>query len=256
MTAQVEQCITFQESICIGPKGVDIDIFNTSLPSADDCCNACSRSVDCRGWTFKSGTCSLKSLCPLTGWPPDPASTSGATLSPPASPIPPRCSDAEDAYGWPKFSSRAELLRSAWAAYFEHVYGAVPEVGYPICIWDFWYLDRDGYERAGIAGHPVKAVNDWLHGMDQVDVGGLYDVKVTDVNKGSYKTGLWIKHLKGGYGRKGFGAAGNHQWIEVRHQGGGVTGEEVGMWFLYAPGSGVWLNTGAGFLRSGVLYLM
>ncbi|CAE6970660.1 unnamed protein product [Symbiodinium necroappetens] len=243
MTAQLAQCITFKESICVGPKGVDIDILNTSLPSADDCCKACSTSVECRGWTFKSGSCSLKSLCPLTGWPGDIASTSGATLSPPGPPIPSRCS-AEETYGWPKFHSRAELLSSVWATYFERVYGAVPQVGYPICTWDFWYLDRDSYERAGIAGHPVKYVIDWLHGMNHVDVGDLYDVKVTDVNKGSYKNGLWIKHVKGGYGRKGYGAAGNHQWIEVRHQGGGVTGEEVGMWFLYAPGSGVWFNTG------------
>ena len=238
------QCITFHQSICVGPKGVDIDILNMSLVSAKDCCDACSHAVDCRGWTFRSSICSLKSLCPLTDWPPDRASTSGATLPPPATPIPPRCRHAEEKYGWPSFNSPAELLSSTWAAYFEDVYGAVPQNGYPICTRDFWYLDRDSYDRAGIAGHPVKYVSDWLHGMNHVHVGDLYDVKVTDVSQGTYKNGLWINHAKRGYGRRGYGVAGNHEWIEVRHQGGGVTGEEVGMWLVYAPGSGVWFNTG------------
>ncbi|CAE7781364.1 unnamed protein product, partial [Symbiodinium pilosum] len=213
--------------------------------SADDCCSACSALVACRGWTFKSGICSLKRLCPLTDWPPDLASTAGASPSPPAPAIPQRCRDSNaQSHGWPRFSSQTELRASKWAAYFERVYGEVPEAGYPICTWDFWYLDRGSYEHAGIEGHPVKSVSDWLHGMGHVDVGDLYDVNVTDVSKGTYKNGLWINHVKGGYGRQGYGAAKDHQWIEVRHQGGGVTGEEVGMWFVYAPGSGVWFNTG------------
>ena len=241
----VPQCLTFRASTCVGPEGVDIDMYNVSAPSADDCCGACTGVLNCRGWTFRSGICSLKRLCPLTSWPPETASTAGSSPSPPAHPLPSRCRDSQGhSYGWPRFENQAELLNSQWASYFKRIYGAVPEVGYPICTWDLWYLDRAVFVLAGITGHPVQHVNDWLHDMDHVDVGDLYDVTVTDVNKGSYKNGLWIKHVKRGYGRQGYGAAGNHQWIEVRHQGGGVTGEAIGMWFLYAPGSGVWFNTG------------
>ena len=193
-----DQCITFQASTCVGPHGVDIDLLNMSGISADDCCSACSALVACRGWTFKSGICSLKRLCPLTDWPPDLASTAGASPSPPAPAIPQRCRDSNaQSHGWPRFSSQTELRASKWAAYFERVYGEVPEAGYPICTWDFWYLDRGSYEHAGIEGHPVKSVSDWLHGMGHVDVGDLYDVNVTDVSKGTYKNGLWINHVTG-----------------------------------------------------------
>merc|ERR1719277_588599 len=38
--------------------------------------------------------------------------------------------------------------------------------------------------------------------------------------------------------------AGDNTWIEVRHEVGGDSGEYHTMWFTYAPGSGIWFNTG------------
>ena len=44
------------------------------------------------------------------------------------------------ATNWPEFKSSAELSGTPWGAYFEKVYGAIPDGDgvYPLCVGEFW----------------------------------------------------------------------------------------------------------------------
>jgi hypothetical protein len=53
----------------------------------------------------------------------------------------------------------------------------------------------------------------------------------------SYFSGTWIYHADRPF-------AASNTWVEVIHQAGGSTGENRAMWFQYAPGSGIYFNTG------------
>eukprot|EP00927_Polykrikos_kofoidii_P008951 TRINITY_DN13731_c0_g1_i1.p1 TRINITY_DN13731_c0_g1~~TRINITY_DN13731_c0_g1_i1.p1 ORF type:complete len:429 (-),score=39.04 TRINITY_DN13731_c0_g1_i1:220-1506(-) len=241
-----QSCIVFPATECVSPGGSEL--LNVSVSAIADCCDLCDNTLACRGWTFTGGICYLKSRCPWTRWPSVPSSIAGVASLPPVPSLPGRCEKNQmQSHGWPRFETKADLSASNWAAYFHAIYGAVPAMGYPICIWDFWYLDQRSYVNAGISGHAMIAVSDWAHRRSAVNIGDLYYVNVTKRGTGTYKNGLWIAHSNRGYGRAGYGFAANNTWIEVRHQSGLMTGDvggTVGMWLLYAPGSGVWFNTG------------
>jgi len=151
----------------------------------------------------------------------------------------PRC-QSEGNKGWPRFEHAQELQASNWSGYFEKIYGTVPSKGYPICPLDFWRIDLLAYQAAGITDKVAKET-DMTADLTGVDVGDLYKSPWS----GIYLDGYWIHHARPGTDS----TVGDHTWIEVVHQA--VPNEHVGMWFMYAPGSGIWFNTGKSRVFSG-----
>ena len=67
----------------------------------------------------------------------------GRPLTCPPNPHPPGPTPAAGrclATNWPEFKSSAELSGTPWGAYFEMVYGAIPDGDgvYPLCVGEFW----------------------------------------------------------------------------------------------------------------------
>ena len=61
----------------------------------------------------------------------------------------PGCTSDDDR-GWPRFRSAADLRADKkWYQYFIQVYGMIPEK-YPVCVYDFWYIDEPAWEAAGL----------------------------------------------------------------------------------------------------------
>jgi len=207
--------------------------YGVPVASEQDCGGICGEYFGCSAFTYKDDRCYLKSACSEQVY--NRTSTSGLCDPTPTPMLPDKCSVTAGSEGWPRFESLADLSSSEWASYFKAVYGEIPSIGYPICTSDFWFLHKDAWEAAGISGHTVKTKDDR---QEEHNVGDLLWSNLTGPRR--YEQGLWIlKQL--GSGRR---FAGNNQWIEVRHLGSDWGEEFVGMWFMYAPGSGVWFNTG------------
>ena len=61
-----------------------------------------------------------------------------------------QCTSKDD-YGWPRFESQSILEGDRWAVYFKHVYNELPSQ-YPVCVYDFWYINATAYWAAGLNG--------------------------------------------------------------------------------------------------------
>jgi len=134
----------------------------------------------------------------------------------------PTCASDED-FGWPRFQSLPELQAdAAWSKYFSAAYGELPSA-FPVCVYDFWALDKDAYLEAGLNG-TRKIVNRLA-----VQEGDLFDQVTLGFE------GLGIYH-----GR--WAAAPNNSWVEVAHAV--LPTEWTGAWVWRLPGSGVWVNVG------------
>jgi len=146
-------------------------------------------------------------------------------------------------HGWPRFENLTDLRKSQpWASYFEQIYGELPTLSseYPICTFDFWMINKTAFDVAGVMGHaPVETrVQAFFDDSKFNWTDGEFFEKKTDWNCAYYQ-GFGIYHSNRPY-------VGSNTWVEVVHvnAGTGSTGENVGMWFSYAPGSGIWFNTG------------
>jgi len=131
------------------------------------------------------------------------------------------CTSASD-YGWPRFSSAAELGADAkWSAYFTAVYGALP-AEFPVCTYDMHVINATAYAAAGLSGsRPV----------------------VTNIPKLA-EGDLFPSFAGPGYGvyHEAWAPLPNHTWTEVSHL---VYPTELdGMWVWRTRGSGVWANVG------------
>lgn len=151
---------------------------------------------------------------------------------------------------WPTFNSEAELSASPWAAYFKGLYGELPtalkytatanegglvQASYPLRLLDFWAFYMDKMSAAGIV--PPASVGTCPTGTDAPE-GQRYD----ENNAYSSKDLTWLWHpLNEPVPYKGFAA---NSVVEVSHQKDPFGDEHNGMWFVYAKGSGVYLNLG------------
>lgn len=131
--------------------------------------------------------------------------------------------------GWPKFDDEQSLNADAWGRYFESVYGGVPSFGYPICIFDFWYLYTDKLNDASIA----------IDGSDCPSNEGDYfgNGKKPPIGY-QIKEASWIWHPGPWSGLE------STTWVEVTHSAAPAKAESNGAWFFRAPGSGLWVNLG------------
>merc|ERR1712070_1262313 len=149
--------------------------------------------------------------CPPTGGPSPPPSGGGGA----------HCTDGD----------QDSLESSNWAGYFKAVYGAVPTWGYPICVYNFWWLYKDVKLKHGCMEYgfdPPKCPN--AEG-DYYLKNNMFDTTI--------KNSAWIYHSPP------YGGLPGNTWVEVTHaEALCASGEGHGMWFFYTEGSGVWFNTG------------
>jgi hypothetical protein len=143
--------------------------------------------------------------------------------------------------GWPKFDSQGDLNASPWAKYFSTVYGAVPSTGYPICLSDFGMLYTSAMSAAGVSA-PTEALS---HGgvptCPSAKSKGLafsHEITYPSLMSGA----LYILQPPP-YTASDFPENG---WVEVMHGVGAGVGrdENVGAWFYYLKGTGIWFNLG------------
>mmetsp|Transcript_85127 Transcript_85127/g.150567 ORF Transcript_85127/g.150567 Transcript_85127/m.150567 type:complete len:465 (-) Transcript_85127:278-1672(-) len=149
---------------------------------------------------------------------------------------------SQDQFGWPRFESKAELQANLpWRNYFMQVYGVVPNDGYPICTFGFWSINITAFTAAGLSTQFVPITDRILPQLYFWEQGQLFQNRAVgfDGNELNWINGYAIFHS---YRLRQYTAS--NTWIEVTHTGSGATGEDVGMWLFYAPGSGVWYNTG------------
>lgn len=144
----------------------------------------------------------------------------------------PHCKSANQ-YGWPRFNDQKALMASPWAGYFKDVYGYVPASGYPICTFDFWFLYQDKLTKNNIK--PPTPLSPKAAGLKE---GGWFKTQW-----GMQPAhGSWIKHtsIPGGF-------VPDNTWVEITHHQVGTpqAGDEThGAWFVFAPGTNLWWNTG------------
>jgi hypothetical protein len=134
--------------------------------------------------------------------------------------------------GWPVFETIEELEASPWHTYLTLVYGELPPYYFPYSPVDLWYLYDDIVSLAGIevdVDVPAKVGNCPTDAKD-------YQVYTTN---NAYSPGgvSWVWHP---YPYFGF----PHSWVEVIHERDPFGDESEGAWFLYAPGSAIYFNTG------------
>ena len=156
-------------------------------------------------------------------------------------------------HAWPVFERLSDLCVSPWAAYWEAVYGELPNsvADYPLSPFDFHVINMTAFAAANLSSlaPPLVWPTRVQNGSDPLGGGGftwrdgeLYE-KVSGWHASYYDTaeggGYAIYHSARVYAQ-------NDTWIEVQHADGGlgVTSEHSGMWLSFAPGSGIWYNTG------------
>jgi hypothetical protein len=121
---------------------------------------------------------------------------------------------------------------------FEDMYGTVPDAPYPLCAFDFWYVDVNLMKKYSVptptpmrrrkephAGcHPINApVGSW----EILGIGQQWQAHIIhDCSTVVIPSNVWVE--------------GTHSKVGTPQKG-----DEVhGAWFFYAPGSGIWLWTG------------
>lgn len=134
----------------------------------------------------------------------------------------------ECAGGWPSFQSLADLQADPWGTYFSFLYGEISDMGFPLCVGDFWMFYGDLLSQAGVTNIPESE--------GDCPRGAYSHYKSNNF----YAPGgvSWSWHPGPWHGWP------NNSWVEVIHraESGGI--EDHGGWMLYAKGSGVWLNLG------------
>eukprot|EP00041_Stephanoeca_diplocostata_P039809 m.1637925 g.1637925 ORF g.1637925 m.1637925 type:complete len:331 (+) comp26360_c0_seq1:273-1265(+) len=129
------------------------------------------------------------------------------------------CTNA-DSFGWPKFHTRDELVTNTkWASYFKLQYGNLPDT-YPVCVYDFSFINPIAYNQAGLAGsRPLVNISASMRSGD------LFR---SEIGYGIYHP-MW-KPVP------------NNTWVEVAHTV--FPTELVGAWVWTARGTGIWANVG------------
>jgi len=138
---------------------------------------------------------------------------------------------------WPLFNSANELSAyKPWAEYIRAVYGSLPLHGYPMCMGELWFMYSRGLIAAGIVpGRDMPAMLSTCPRDDGTVAGQHYVIN----SRLSPPNVTWSWHPA----PQGYAAFEAKSWVEVLHKGG-ISDEHVGAWFLYAKGSGIWLDLG------------
>jgi len=140
---------------------------------------------------------------------------------------------------FPIFKNKSELENSKWSNYFIHIYGKIPDTGYPIDLNTFWILYTNILKK-----YDIKLTDQCIEDSNCFTIcpnnnGGLFSNMsyIDDMDNT-----MWIYH------KPPYNALPNNSVVEVIHTSGGYpmqrSIESVGSWMYYAKGSGIYFDTG------------
>lgn len=129
------------------------------------------------------------------------------------------------------FLSKKALKADAWGKYFTQVYGEIPKKGYPLNPENLWMLYGNVLISSQVTDIPAL-VGDCP--TANPPLGQRYNLN----NAYAPRFTSWIWHPYP------YPALAANSWQEVLHQADPFNDEHFGAWFVYAPGSGVYFNTG------------
>jgi len=114
------------------------------------------------------------------------------------------------------------------------VYGEIPKTGYPLRFADNWLIYKSKLEdvKKQLKDSPPKSVGKCP--TANAGAGEHYDTN----NMYSPTSTSWIWHPYP------YQAVAGNAWVEVIHEADPFGDEHFGVWFVYAPGSGIYFNTG------------
>lgn len=234
-------------TICIDLTG---GVFHDGTPVQTWTCNGCwNQQFEIIGPSYTSQPAALLGFetnagspngCPPVPSPPPPPAPPGP--KPAAGNFLPACKSPNQ-YGWPKFDDQKSLSASPWGGYFKDVYGFIPVQGYPICTFDFWFLYESKIKKNNIktptAITPGKGTGivpgTWFQTQWSLQPADASWIKHVDAFWTTIKTGAMT------------GGVPDNTWVEISHHqvGTPAAGDELhGSWFVIAPGTNLWFNTG------------
>lgn len=144
----------------------------------------------------------------------------------PPSPHPPSPSPRSN---WPVFQTAAALKASPWGRYYEKIYHSIPGSNfYPLDVGQNWVLFNNVLIDTKLEDSLSAAVTCPSKEYERYMENCFYQPPSVS----------FIWHA---YPYSGVPAS---TWAEVIHQQDPFGDEVHGMWFQYAPGSGIWFNTG------------
>lgn len=133
--------------------------------------------------------------------------------------------------GWPLFNSEQELKNEGrWLAYMTQVYWVVPPFKYPFCVGDLMIFYDDKIDQNGVMIPPI-AGDCPPHGAPE---GRRY-------RRNNYYQRAGVSFS---WHAPPYTALPSHTWAEVTHAADPFGDEHYGMWLLWTPGSGIWLDLG------------
>lgn len=133
---------------------------------------------------------------------------------------------------WPTFCSGAALQKDAWGKYFILVYGQIPTT-YPLHTGDAWMYYDDALSKAGVTSIPPES---------RCPSSAAEFQRYQNNNPYDPPRASWSWHPYDPM--QGYPAASPNKYVEVMHKADPYGDEHYGMWFLFAPGSGIWFNVG------------
>ena len=205
-----------------GHSGGNCEIVQ-ALPetSVDECCGWCAGNPQCEFWVLDhiDKKCFLK-RGDTSHVVANPSYDSGVLAS---------------HGGWaPTFTSAAELNSSPWAKYLLSLYGDLTPIQYPIVLSRFWcfYMDK-------LAAHSVNLPPSV--GRCPTSAAAPEGQRYDENNAYSSKDLTWLWHDLAAAPFQGYPS---NSIVEVSHLKDPYGDEHHGMWFLYAKGSGVYVQLG------------
>ena len=129
---------------------------------------------------------------------------------------------------WPTFATISGLKASSFGRYYITIYGELPPANmFPLDVGATWLLYDGALISAGVGDLP-KADTCPSKERDRYTANNMYQPPLVS----------WIWH------KYPYTAPAANTWVEVLHEADPFGDEHFGMWMVYAPGSGLWFNTG------------
>jgi len=150
-------------------------------------------------------------------------------VPPPSPPSPPPYYGSP---GWPSFQTLHDMNLDVWSTYYKLVYGQVPTDGFPRSPEGLWMFYSDVISQAGVREYPASEGNCPRDGRD---TGVVYTTNNIYAPSGTFF--CWHPYP--------YTAIGGNTWVEVMRKTDPFGDENVGAWFLYSPGSGIYFDTGS-----------
>lgn len=222
---------------CVGSSGI-VKEHKFSTPAGTDCQHAlpgnkmcsvgnCGQLLGC-GQLDRSAYCDPRLADCNSPLPPPPAPP------PPApKPKPPPAPPPTPSGSWPTFSTLQQFNADPWAKYYQAVYGNLP-TSFPVRTLDLWMLYDLELTKAKLTGATGCPQSVGTCPTANPPLGQRYNVN--NEYQPRYTSFSWHPYP--------YSELAANSWKEVIHMADPFGDEHYGAWFMYAPGSGIYVFLG------------